>query len=189
MPIVVETGANIAGANSYFSQATFEAYCEAHGYSIAGKTDDEIESAIIRGTSWIDNTYRQRWPGVRTYGATQSLLWPRKAGVIVNGIYYQSGYLATVTDSEGLAIAINAIPAALVSAAAEAAYRELMKPGSLAPDLARGGAIKGVRAGSVAIDYSGKAPPGTTFSVIDGLLGGLLVSAEISAYTGRAVRA
>jgi hypothetical protein len=189
MAIIVETGSGVPGANSYISQATFETYAETHGLSIAGKTDDEIESAIIRARSWIDNNYRSRWPGVRTYGSGQTTQWPRKAGSYYYGTFVQSSYLSTVTDAEGLPIPINSIPAELIAAAAEAAWRELIKPGSLSPDLPRGGGIKSVRAGSAGVEFFDSAAATTTFQVIDDLLAGLLVSAETSSYTGRAVRA
>lgn len=188
MALIVETGAGIASANSYISQSSFETYCELHGYSITGKTDDQIEAAIIRATSWLDNTYRSRWPGVRTYGSAQSLMWPRKAGTIINGVFVQNTYLTTVTDAEGLPIAINVIPSQIIAADAEAAFRELNDPGSLAPDADRGGAIKSLAAGSVNITYADSAPWQTTFTIIDSLLAGLLGASDRNAYTGRAVR-
>jgi hypothetical protein len=42
-------------------------------------------------------------------------------------------------------------PLALKNAVAEAAYREIISPGSLAPDLERGAAIQSIQAGSVEI--------------------------------------
>lgn len=185
--VIVENGTNIANANSYLSVANFKIYADAHGLSYAGKTDDQIGSALIRATAWIDATYRARWPGVRTY-STQTLQWPRKEGIYVYGTFYPNTYLTTVTDAEGVIIAINAIPSVLVSATAEAAYREVVTPGSLAPDMARGGAIKSVSAGSVAVEWFGAAPAETTFSVIDGLLSSILTSVN-NGYTARAVRA
>lgn len=189
MSVVVEDGSCVEGANSYLSVADFKAYADARGFSYAGKSDDEIGQALIRATSWLDATYRARWPGVRTYGALQSLLWPRKAGSVVNGEYVPDAYLTTVTDSEGIAIATTSIPSALKSAVAEAALRELTSPGSLAPDLERGGAIKRIQAGPVEVEYSNTAAAGTTFTVIDGILAGLICTGSASPYTARAVRA
>jgi len=48
----------------------------------------------------------------------------------------------------------------------------MAEPGSLSPDLDRGGAIKTLKAGSVEIDYAESAPVSTTFTAIDGLLSG-----------------
>ena len=190
MALIVEDGTGVADANSYLDQTTFEDYAESRGYDISAYSDDEqIEAALIRATDWIDATYRSRWPGVRSNGTDQGLMWPRKAGSISYGEFYASSYLTTVTDAEGLPIAVDAIPVALVRATAEAAYRELVSPNSLAPDLKRGGAIRSLRAGSVAIEYASTAPAGTTFSVIDNMLSSIISTGSAGAYTGRAVRA
>jgi hypothetical protein len=156
--VTVEDGTGVSGANSYLSAADFEAYADARLYSF-GADADAIASALIRATAWIDATYRSRWPGVRTYGAMQSLLWPRKAGSIVNGSYVPDRWMTTVTDAEGVSIATTEIPQLLKDALAEAAYRELNSPGSLSPDLERGGAIQSLQAGSVEIVYSTTARP------------------------------
>lgn len=186
MGIVVETGIGLANANSYASENTLGDYADDRAITLAS---GDAEAALIRASQWIDATYRSRFPGVRTNGSAQGLEWPRKAGSYYLGSFVQSGYLATVTDIEGIAIATNAIPSALIKATIEAAVRELTSPGSLAPDLDRGGAIKSLKAGSVAIDYATTAPVTTTFTLIDGILAGLLVGGETSLYTGRAVRA
>lgn len=60
----------------------------------------------------------------------------------------------------------------------EAAIRELATPGSLAPDLERGGAVKSLKAGSVAIEYMDSAERRTTISAIDNLLRGLVTGAN-----------
>lgn len=189
MAVIVEDGSCVEGANSYLSVADFKTYADARGLSYDGKSDDEIGQALIRATSWIDATYRTRFSGVRTYGALQSLQWPRKAGSIVNGQYVPDAYLTTVTDVEGIPIATTEIPSAIKNAAAEAAYREVTAPGSLAPDLERGGAIESLQAGSVAVKYAGTAPAGTTFTVIDGIIAAVLTGSPLSGFTARAVRA
>ncbi len=189
MTVVVEDGSCIEGANSYLSAVDFKAYADARGLSYDGKSDDEIGEALIRATSWIDATYRTRFPGVRTYGALQSLQWPRKAGCIINGQYVPDAYLTTVTDAEGIPIATTEIPSALESGTAEAAYRELVSPGTLAPDLERGGDIRRLKAGSVEVEYATTAPAGTIFTTIDGVLALILISSQASPYTARAVRA
>lgn len=55
-------------------------------------------------------------------------------------------------------------------AIAEAAIRELEEPGSLMPDLDRGGKIKRLAAGSVEIEYADGASPVTVFQGIEYLL-------------------
>ena len=58
----------------------------------------------------------------------------------------------------------------------EAARRELSDPGSMQPDLDRGGKIKQMQAGSVNMVFADGAPAETTFAAIDGLLAGLVRS-------------
>ena len=70
---------------------------------------------------------------------------------------------------------------------AEAAYRELNSPGSLAQDLERGGAIQSLQAGSVEIVYSSTAPSGMTFTQIEAILSGLIGPVGGSCYTAMAV--
>lgn len=187
MGILVEDGSGVAGANSYASEDTLTIYAEDRGITLA---DGDREAALIRSSAGIDATYRPRFPGVRSNGSAQGLQWPRKAGSIEYGVFVADGYLSTVTDAEGLPIDEDEIPLALVQAVCEAAIRELTSPGSLVPDLERGGAIKRLKAGSVEVEYATTAPASTTFSFIDGLLAGILTGGtESSPYTARAVRA
>lgn len=184
--VTVEDGSGVDGANAYLSVSDFKSYADQRGWDYSSYDDDQIGSAIIRATSAIDMLYGARFPGVATYEADQSLMWPRKAGSIFNGVFY-SGNPVTVTQASGWPIPIDEVPDVMVKATAEAAWRELQSPGSLVPDLERGGAIKSIRAGSVGIEYAGTAPAGTTFTAIDSLMASLLGGRE-SQYSGRAVR-
>jgi hypothetical protein len=64
----------------------------------------------------------------------------------------------------------------------EAAIRELAKPGSLNPDMKRGGLLKSVGAGSAQVEFMDGAPAETVFKVIDGLLSGLVTGAGPAIY-------
>lgn len=172
--MVVEDGSGVEDANSYLDVAAFKEYADARGLSYEGKSDPFIEQALIRGTTWLDSAYRARWPGVRLNGRSQALSWPRFGA----------------TDADGEEIAEDEIPQEVLDATAEAAFRELSAPGSLSPDLERGGAVRRLKAGSVEVEYATTAAAGTTFSAIDGILSGLLTGGGSSdALTARAVRA
>lgn len=174
MAIIVEDGGGKADAVSYLSASDFKGYADARGLSYDGMSDAQIEQSLVRGTAWIDSTYRSRWPGVRLNGRAQALAWPRSGAV----------------DADGEEIAADEIPSEVLDATAEAAYRELNSPGGLAPDLERGGAITKLQAGSVAVEYSGVAPATTTFTMIDGILASILAGGgQSSDFTARAVRA
>lgn len=69
------------------------------------------------------------------------------------------------------------VPEEVRYAIAEAAIRELTNPGSMQPDRARGGKIKAVGAGSARVEFMDGASAETTFTVIEGLLSGLVTRA------------
>lgn len=167
MTLVVEPGSGLSNSNSYATSAQLETYCDDRGITLA--TGDE-DAALVVGTAYIDNTYRTRFPGQRKLFRNQALEWPRVGVVDMNGY--------PVTDNE--------IPVEIIRATCEAAIRELTSPGSLVPDLERGGAVKRLKAGSVEIEYGTNASPVTVFQNIDRILSSLIGAANI--YTANAVR-
>jgi hypothetical protein len=158
MPLIIEDGSTPAGANSYASLDTIFTYADAHGLVFAASPSTLGEQAAVRATSAIDATYRGRFPGYRSSGRLQSLEWPR-------GQAY---------DVEGLLIDGTEIPQEIIDATCEAAIRELASPGSMMPDLERGGSIQRLKAGSVEIDYGANASARTVFTMIDGILSRIL---------------
>jgi len=182
MTLVVETGAGLANSNSYVSAAAFESYCEDRAITLA--SGDE-EAALIRATSYIDNTYRTRFTGYRTKRRDQALEWPRVGAYVYipnnsSDMAYAGGY-----DPAYDYIAQDVIPIEIINATCEAAIRELAVPGSLTPDLDRGGAVKRLKAGSVEIEYGASASATSTWTAIDNALSGLLRSVAMGV---RAVR-
>lgn len=76
MPIIVEDGSLVSGANSYVSEADLTAYAAARGIIIAGSEDelliqamDYIESLDYKGDKWTFD---------------QALSWPR-VNVVIDG--------------------------------------------------------------------------------------------------------
>jgi len=159
MAIVVEDGSGLADSNSYASEDDFGTYCDDRGITPAS---GDAESALIRATQWIDDTYRSRFPGTRVNGRDQALEWPRAAAY----------------DASGFLIDEDEVPTEIVKATCEAALRELTEAGSLAPDLDRGGQIKEWQAGSVRIVYGANASAETVFQAIDGILSGILTGSS-----------
>jgi hypothetical protein len=66
------------------------------------------------------------------------------------------------------------VPQEIISATCEAAVREMASPGTLMPDLERGGSIQALQAGSVRIEYAANASSVTLFSLIDGIIANVL---------------
>ena len=158
MAIILEDGTGIEGANSYIDQDAFEEYAETHGIELASDVVAEIEAALIRASAAIDARYYGAYPGDRAKGRSQGLQWPRIAAY----------------DSSGWLIGDDEIPVEVINATCEAAIRELQSPGSMMPDLERGGQIQSIRAGSVGITYSAAASAQTTFTLIDGIMSNIL---------------
>ena len=150
------------------------------------------EAALRRATSYIDNVYRPRFVGVRTNRRLQALEWPR------TGAYYSAPPVGDMPYGLGGAsysglygydtIAVNAIPVEIANATCEAALREVTDPGSLNPDLEKGGAITHrLKAGSVEVEYRGGTSALTVYTAISRALSGLLTPANpYSANLGRA---
>jgi hypothetical protein len=173
MTLIVTPGA--ADADSYATLAAAVAYAEARGLAFPGDNEEASEQALRRATSWIDATYRARFMGQRRYWRKQALEWPRYG----------------VVDASGYPIAFDVIPVEIVRATIEAAVREYAAPNSLTPDFDRGGLIKSVSAGSVAVTFAdGAGLSGSSFARVlesfDAILGPLLGAQSL--YTARAVR-
>lgn len=163
MALVVEDGTGLATAESYLSVADAGTYHSNHGNSTWSGTDAAKEAALRRATRYLDGHYRGRWKGFKRL-RTQALEWPRYEA------YDLSGY---DLDSDE-------VPTAVKHATAEAALRELVSPGSLQPDLDRGGMVqsKTVSAGPVSSSttYAADATARKLFSVLDELLSALVRS-------------
>lgn len=167
MTLITTPGA--IDADSWASLEEAADYALKYGRSFPTSPVEPAEQALRRGRQVIDVLYAPRYPGEQT-STTQALSWPRKY------VCYRGGVLAD-----------DAIPDELKAAQIEAAIRELATPNSMLPDLERGGGIRSLKAGSVAIEYAGNASARTTFTAIDGILSGLLGTASLP-WIGQAVR-
>ena len=162
--LIVEDGSIVADANSYVTYDYALAYHALRGNSAwAAGSELNQQYAIIRATQAVDSIYKGKWKGEPTEYGAQELEWPR-SGVTVG---------STSIDDD-------VIPAAIKKAVCEAALRELATPGSMTPDLDRGGEIKRVKADVVEVEYMDGANSTTTFTAIDGLLADLVTGTSAS---------
>lgn len=186
MSLIVEIGQGAPNADTYVSAEACAAYAVNRGLGFG--SDLSADAALRRATSYVDNTYRLRFPGFRTFRRAQTLEWPR-----TNAYYtyttppgpvpvYSVAYAYFPYDL----VPANTIPPEIITATCEAAIREYADPGVLQPDLDRGGAVSLLKAGSVEVKYSAGAPAQTVFQIIDAALSGLI--GVQSAYSARAVR-
>lgn len=87
MPLTIETGAGIVGANSYATVEEARAYATARGLTLPA-TDGPVEAALVLACDKLE-TYRYR--GAKT-AADQALMWPRAEA------YLDGAYDAVATD-------------------------------------------------------------------------------------------
>lgn len=167
MPLVVEDGTGLAGAESYLAVTAFKAWADGRGYSYAGKTDLQVEQALRRGTAYVDATYGALFTGARVKGRDQALEWPR----------------AGASDYSGVTVGSTSVPAEILNGTGEAALRELAA--RLNPDLKPGGGVvRRVKAASVEVEFApGAGPNVKTYPAIDAALA-RLIGQRSSFYVG-----
>lgn len=102
MPLIVEDGSGVAGANSYVSVADAQAWVAARGLTFTG-ADSVVEQRLLTAMDLVES-YRAQYQGSKTDSA-QALQWPR------TGVYV-----------DGAALAEDAIPKELVGALVQLAY-------------------------------------------------------------------
>lgn len=146
MALTVETGAIVAGANSYASRAAAATYHADRGnvawatLAAAGPALEAAQDALLlRAAELLDRSFA--WRG-SIASETQAMRWPREGA----------------TDRDGREIAADAIPTAIVAAQCELAL--LLAAGAGVGGAAgsiAAGPMKRVKAGSVEVEWQGKA--------------------------------
>jgi hypothetical protein len=166
--MALNSTAGDAAAESYFSLAEATTYFTNRGVTAWTGTDAVKEQAARKGTSYLDNAYRNRWKGYRT-AQTQALAWPR-----VGSTFFVYG----IVDEDGFEIPTNVVPDQIKRAAMEAALLSMSV--TLEPTLERGGQIKSktetVGPISESTTWMDGAPAVDRYSAIEGLLRGLVTS-------------
>lgn len=149
------------GVDTYASVDECVAYAESRGLSFDG-TQETMEAALRRATTWVDGRYAARFNGRKTGGREQALQWPR----------------TDARDAEGWEIDPEEVPPEIVRATCEAAIRELSEPCVLSPDVTPAKAITAASvSGAVSVQYAGgsgidgQRPVSTA---IDDILAGLI---------------
>lgn len=94
MALVVETGAVIAGAESYATVAEFDTYWTNRGDSTLTALATADKEILLRiGTRWLDSRYK--WRGT-IVDNDQVLDWPRWGVEGSDGKYYDSDEIPTI---------------------------------------------------------------------------------------------
>lgn len=160
MALIVETGAVVAGANTYADIATLDAYHLARGNTAWENAEAEAkEAAILRGMDYVESL---PWKGQKSAYANP-LQWPR-IGVV---------------DRSGYDVPANTVPQGVILALCAAALVELQTPGALAPALERGGMVKREKVDVIETEFMDGAPSSTTYPAIMAPLKGLVGAGNV----------
>jgi hypothetical protein len=158
----------LADANTYFANRNITAW---------SGTDTAKEGALRVATSALDNLYRTRWIGIRSY-QDQSLGWPRIDGAR-GPMLFNPGFLINLYDIDGFQIPFDSVPLQVQHATCEAAVLVLQGV-PLEPRLIRGGMIKSQANKVDVIEqttvWQDGAPAQDRFIIIEGLLRSLVKS-------------
>lgn len=161
MSLTVEDGTGLEDADSYVDQTDFETYCENLNVILTDFSDEKIEAALRKGTSFVDGYYRGQWPGTKVNGRDQALEWPREDAI----------------DAGGHDIDDESVPREVIKATNEAAIRELQTPGVLSPDVKLGAQIASQEVGPVSRSFFQADSTDdfrTEFTEIEQILSGLI---------------
>jgi hypothetical protein len=118
MPLVIETGACVTGADSWISLTDANTHFTNYGGFWTG-TDAQKEQALRRAALWLSTSFN--WHGQKVC-ASSMLAHPRTG----------------MADCDGNVIADDAIAMQVIYAQLAAASYELRSPGALTPSLAAG---------------------------------------------------
>ena len=116
MALVIQSNPPVTGANSYSSLLAFKARLDSQLRVYAGKTDPQLEAALIAATEYMDTRFN--FIGYRV-AADQATEWPRQ----------------NAWDDRG--DRVEGVPSQVIRACQEYAWRALTLVGGLAPDPVR----------------------------------------------------
>jgi len=125
MPLIVEDGTMVEGAESYTTVSWCTTYHVNNGNAAwANAENDAMEAALRKAARYLDGHYRARLKGYKVNPVSQEMEWPRK-GVVVD-------YSQTFLTPDNGCIPTTSIPRRLKEAQCELALRALA--GELAKD-------------------------------------------------------
>lgn len=120
MPLIIEDGTGIAGAQAYADAAAYVTWATAQFGAAPAASTILVEAAILRAVARLETL---RWVGAKAGGRSQALAWPRTGAV----------------DAEGEEIAETEIPAEVITAQHAMTRAEIDSPGALAPNVTLAG--------------------------------------------------
>lgn len=127
MSLLTETGAGLAGAESFASVTAADTRLAALGLTTwATLQTSEKEAALRRATTYMEAAYRTRWHGARVT-INQALSWPRY-GVCVDGFYVASASVPVEVANACIDLAFKAAAGDLNEDVGRQVIREKVGP-------------------------------------------------------------
>lgn len=164
MALIVETGAIVAGAESYISVAAADLYHANRGNTDwAALSTTQKEQALRKATDYLVAVYRGSWRGYRTNAATQVLDWPRMSILLADAALNQF-------------VDMHSMPVEVLNATAELALRASIA--DLIPDLERG--VKQETIGPITTVYDDYSPQSKRYRFIEAMLAPYLRSGGVA---------
>lgn len=157
----------------YGDAAGFQAYWAARGGSTAaGLENEDIETALLIASEWIDRSFRAQFDGTKVGQRPQLREWPRNGAIDIDNHY----------------IASDAIPREIISATYEAAMRHATTPGIFFKDYSPSKYKSVSISGALSVDYAiGSAYDfQTQFPAIAAILAPVLTGEGTGGYSGLA---
>lgn len=156
MPLIVEDGSVVAGAESYISVADADTYHSNRANAAwAALSTAAKEASLRKATDYMSQIYRLRWKGARI-NTTQMLDWPR-FGCYVEDISY---------GRHPFYVATTVVPDEVKNACAELALKASTT--DLAPDVER--EVVREKIGPLETEYAPGAPQYVRYRAIDLML-------------------
>lgn len=139
--LIVETGANVPGANTYISLADALTYFQNLNDTVWVNADPDTQAgALVRAAAGMGYWLTGRWYGRRA-NAIQSLDWPR----------------IEVRDAEGYCVPKNTVPQRILNAQCQIAKIELTTP-FIQIKVDKSNSQQMVRVGPIEVEYKNTAP-------------------------------
>lgn len=133
MPLTIEDGTCVAGADSWVDVATADQFFVDYGGFWEGDTADK-EAALRRSALWLSTVIE--WHGTKDCG-DNLLAWPRSG----------------TSDCGGNAIADDVIPQQVIYAQLYGASIELQSPGALTPPITPGQQVRREKVDVIEVEY------------------------------------
>lgn len=164
MALIVEDGTGLPTANSYLSVAAADTYYADIGGNAAWSALDNAdkEAKLIASCSALEIKYRGKWIGAKAH-SVQRLAWPRAAKVDT---------LTPLYDLDSIAIPVDAVPEAILTAQAEVMAITLSGGSFTTTPIARNDMLKRKKTDVLESEWFEGAPTQTLYPYIDQILYG-----------------